>query len=356
MGVLRLLTWRLIHAKPVGVLYCSRFLPTLARRASKGGKGFLRLRFGLVWTVTLSPVGVFVAVAGLLALLPAAGAFAADPVPLHAEKETSNAYMRLTRDERKSPLALETAIVRFTPRDGSDSPTVDLIGAVHIAEKGYYEQLNREFAGYDAVLYELVAPEEAKVPDPNASPTRHPIALLQTGMKDLLDLQYQLQGIDYTRKNMVHADMSPSQFADSMQERGDSLVASMLRMAGYSLARQNPAGQGAADQQLLLALFDKNRSVALKRAFAEQVEQSEGAVAALDGPKGSTLVTERNKVALEVLRKELAAGKKRLAIFYGAAHMRDFQKRLQDDFALSPRETRWLVAWKLAAEPKDQRP
>ena len=52
----------------------------------------------------------------------------------------------------------------------------------------------------------------------------------------------------------------------------------------------------------------------------------------MEGPKGSTLISGRNKVALDVLRKEIAAGKKKIAIFYGAGHMPDFQKRLRDDF------------------------
>ena len=56
------------------------------------------------------------------------------------------------------------------------------------------------------------------MPRPGDSGSNHPISLLQNGMKDLLELEFQLKGIDYTRKNMVHADMSPDQFAESMQQ------------------------------------------------------------------------------------------------------------------------------------------
>jgi hypothetical protein len=85
----------------------------------------------------------------------------------------------------------------------------------------------------------------------------------------------------------------------------------------------------------------------LKRILAEQFESSEGSFAALEGPKGSTLIAGRNKVALEVLRKEIAAGKKKIAIFYGAAHMPDFEAKLRDEFDMSPVSTRWLAAWNL---------
>ena len=50
----------------------------------------------------------------------------------------------------------------------------------------------------------------------------------------------------------------------------------------------------------------------MKRLMAEQFENMEGAMEALDGPHGSTLVTERNKVAKKKdqrLQKALAASK-----------------------------------------------
>jgi len=264
----------------------------------------------------------------------------------------SGQFVRLTRDKDKSPLAMETAIVRFAPRDGGKGPTVDLVAAVHIAEKSYYEQLNREFANYDAVLYELVAPEKATVPKQGEPSSGNPLSLLQNGMKDVLELEYQLKGIDYSRKNLVHADMSPERFAQSMQQRGESLTTMCLRMMGYAMAKQGQAGGGGDGGQLLMALFDKNRPLALKRVMAEQFENSEGSIAALEGPQGSTIISERNKVALEVLRKEIAAGKRKIAIFYGAAHMPNFQKRLHDDFGLDPVGARWLVAWNLKSDAK----
>ena len=112
---------------------------------------------------------------------------------------------------------------------------------------------------------------------------------------------------------------------------------------------QNPAGSG--DMRLLFALFDKNRALAMKRVMAEQFEELEGSLSAINGPEGSTLITERNKVALDVLRKEIAAGKQKLAIFYGAGHMSDFEQRLRDDFGLTRVSARWFVAWNLKAEP-----
>jgi len=282
----------------------------------------------------------------LLTLGAAAVAQQLAPRPERVDKEKQGEFLRVVRDQEKTPVALETAIVRCAPVDpGAKGPTVDLVAAVHVAQRSYYQQLNREFAGYDVVLYELVAPEGNRIP--RAGGTRsNPLSLLQNAVKNLLELEFQLNEIDYSRKNMVHADMSPDEFAKSMRDRGESVFAMFLRMMGYAMARQQGAGK-PTDSQLLLALLDKNRALVLKRLMAEEFEDLEGSLMAIDGPQGSTLVGERNKVALKVLREQLAAGKRKIAIFYGAAHMTDFQRRLREEFHLAPLSTRWLVAWKM---------
>ncbi len=121
----------------------------------------------------------------------------------------------------------------------------------------------------------------------------------------------------------------------------------IVRMLGYSMTRSSESTSGASSAQLLLALLDKNRTLALRRIVAEEFEDSEGSFAALDGRAGSTLISGRNQVALKVLRKEIAVGKTKIAIFYGAAHMANFQTRLHADFGLVPVSIRWLVAWNL---------
>ncbi len=273
------------------------------------------------------------------------------------EKAQEGRFLRLVRDDDGSPLSLEAAVVHYVPADRDrKSPTVDLISAVHVAEKSYYDQLNRLFAEYDAVLYELVAPEGTRIPKGEYEPGGNPVSLMQGGMTALLELEFQLRGIDYTRENLVHADMSPEQFAESMRQRGESMFQVFFRMLGYAMARQADDPAGTGDFRLLMALFDKNRALAVKRILAEQFEDLEGSLNAIEGPDGSTLISERNKIALGVLRKETRAGKRKLAIFYGAGHMSDFEERLRDDFGLVPAGTRWLVAWDLKPPPPVEPP
>jgi hypothetical protein len=50
---------------------------------------------------------------------------------------------------------------------------------------------------------------------------------------------------------------------------------------------------------------------------------------------------------MKVFQKELAKGKKKIAIFYGAGHMPDFEKRLRLDFGMEKKSVQWLEAWDL---------
>jgi hypothetical protein len=96
-----------------------------------------------------------------------------------------------------------------------------------------------------------------------------------------------------------------------------------------------------------MALFDKTRAIQMKRFMADQMSSMDSVMLALEGPKGSTLITERNKAALKVLADEIKGGKKKLAIFYGAGHLSDMEKRLIADFGLKRADENWLEAWNL---------
>lgn len=266
-------------------------------------------------------------------------------------------FLRIRRDEKNQPVALETAIVRYVPRDCTQtSPTVDLVAAVHIAERSYYRQLNRQFQQYEVVLYELVAPEGTRIPKGGARPSGHPVSLAQRALSEVLQLTHQLEEIDYTPQHFVHADMSPEQLSKAMKARGETIWKMMLRAMGYSLAKQAGTEGPPPEVELLLALFDKNRAVALKRAMAREFEDMEGMTQAMEGPEGSSLIAGRNQAALAVLRDQLAKGKKKVAIFYGAAHMPDMEKRLKEEFGLVPIQVRWLVAWDLQGPSTAEKP
>ena len=260
-------------------------------------------------------------------------------------------WVRLELDEAGKPRCMQTAIVRYCSKTDPDV-AVDLVGAVHVGDKAYYNDLNERFEGYDVVLYELVAPDGTVVEPGRGTSNRHPLGALQNSMKEMLQLEHQLEQIDYTKPNFVHADMSPDAFFKSMKNRDESFAKMYFRMIGTSLAyqgRMSSKGE-SADVDILRALLSDDRPRQLKIALAKQLADMESLLSAFGGEEGSTLITERNKKALEVLKQQLGAGKKKVGIFYGAGHLNDMHERLQNDFKLHPAEVTWLPAWKLTAD------
>jgi hypothetical protein len=267
-------------------------------------------------------------------------------------------FLRVARDNDDRPASLDTAIVSYaeTPaaarRAGRREPIeVDLVGAVHIGSRAYYETLNRCFTDYDTVLYELVAPPNARVPKRGHKPSGM-IGSAQQGLTQLLGLEFQLDRIDYAADNFVHADLSPEEFSAAMAKRGESWWTMFSRLMREGMARAE-AGEGATSEVGIGDMFSllfgsgSQRQLKLRRLMAEQFSDMEVLTAAFGGEEGSTLITDRNTAALSVLRRRIAKGDRRIAIFYGAGHMDDFDRRLQGDFGLQPRDTAWVEAWDL---------
>jgi hypothetical protein len=273
------------------------------------------------------------------------------PAKAAVKKDQGPLYVRIHKNDQGEPQGLQTPVIRFVPTAAEKGNLyVDLIGAVHVGEKSYYEELNKRFADYEVVLYELVAPPGKRPPKggDQGVPT-HPIAGLQVGMKSMLELEHQLEHVDYTRENFVHADMSPTEFEKSMKDRGESFTQMFLRAMGQGLAKQ-PNKEGGGDIDLLFALFAKDRARKLKLAMAEQLLDLDGQMALFEGDEGSTIITQRNRKAFEVLRKEIDAGRKKIGVFYGAGHFPDMEQRLKDEFQLRREKEEWLTAWNLAAK------
>ena len=276
-------------------------------------------------------------------------------------------YMRLRRGDDQTPLAVETAVTRFEKVvEGQPTLQVDLVSVIHIGEKSYYESLNELFKKYDAVLYELVAPEGTRPPPLSSGQSRpvsaHPVSAMQRTMQSMLGLEFQLEQVDYAVDNFIHADMTPDEMSKSMTDRQESWMGMILRSMGQSMAQQgiqqvnekkgDKKGQAAPNNgQILFAFFAKDRALRLRRIAAQQFDNMDAQMAAMQGPNGSTLITERNKKALQVLDREIKNGKKQIAIFYGAGHMVDMAERLEKEHGFKRQSDQWLTAWSLEAKP-----
>lgn len=313
-------------------------------------------RFTRVVTTALLAAGQVIWLAGGFPSFPVSPVRAEESRALTDEADDELSFLRITRDDAGEPRSLDTAVVRYgSDTDATDGLEVDLVAAVHIGSEQYYATLNRLFRDYDVVLYELVAPENNRVPRAGARPSGA-IGSAQQGLTSALGLAFQLQAIDYSRANFVHADLSPQQFEEAMAKRGESwwtMFGRLMREGMAQARRKQAAGDTSGEVglgELFGLLFSSDRELQLRRIMAEQFTDMEVLTAAFGGESGSTIITDRNAAAIDVMRQQVAKGQERIAIFYGAAHMADFDQRLRNDFDLEPLETTWVEAWDLRSE------
>lgn len=270
----------------------------------------------------------------------------ATEAPVVSPAEEAVTGMRLFK-KPESGSELQTAELLY--KRESDGVKVTLYGAVHVADEIYYKRLNNAFRAHQALLFELVADERSASAAQAAGRSRGGGGLggAYQWVSDNLGLQYQLEGIDYSAPNFVHADLSPEGLAQAMAERGESVLTyAMKAMQGGMKAEQSGKGPNQADQVILLLgmLSGKPDGERMKHIFAKQLAASDETLAAIEGEKGSALIAARNEAALKVMEAQVAGGKRNLGIFYGAGHFPDFHKQMQaKGFKLS--KTTWRAAW-----------
>jgi hypothetical protein len=269
------------------------------------------------------------------------------------QKYEPTKFVQIKRDQNGKPLFMQTAIARYVPEKaakGQEGLVVDLVSVVHIADRKYFDKLNTRFEDYDAVLFELVMPKGAKVPKGGPKGGGNPLSMLQDMMTLVLQVDLQTRCIDYTCTNFVHADMSPEELAASIQKKGDNSLSLILSIAADLIREQNKM-QGKAvkpgmDFDPLSLLTDPQGPAKLKIMMAEQLEQMADGTG-LGKTLNQLLIDERNAACMKVYQQQVAAGKKKIAIFYGAAHMPDFERRLIEEFGMKRQNLVWYDAWDL---------
>lgn len=277
--------------------------------------------------------------------------------PLNDEPDLGpRQYLRVTRDTRREPLALESSVVMFRPQSGSrwDSilgkgGSVSLIGAIHIGEPTYYRQINDELARYDRVLYEMVGPRGVR---PHPKRTHSKLDILsgfQYFLTDYFGMIHQVDGVDYSPHHFVHADLSMEDLVAEGKRRGESVVSIAVGILSDMVRTYNQLSrdQNRASSSRQQAITADSSPPAMLRQFAEVMVSTGGQ--GIGETLEPYLIDVRNAEALRVLQRELRAGARNVAIFYGAAHLPKMEEELRRKFGLIPVAERWVRAWDLQA-------
>ncbi|CAM6026508.1 unnamed protein product [Sphagnum balticum] len=305
------------------------------------------------------------------------------------------------RDKGAQGAELQTAIISYRkplPWSLFQPQQVDLVAAVHIADRVYFSSLQKELSTYDRVLYEMVADKnkmqtnrlgKMRWKPPRRVPGRHGgqgfsiIGTIQRLMAQLLTLEFQLECMDYRQENWYHADLDFDTFQVLQRERGETFFSFAKDLTAISskaitraalapgshldpwrakllwVSRMVPmpllglfviegvcAPSDAPLKQVpeMKALLELNPAAAFKVFLAKQIttDLTDGASALVEN---SVIIGERNRVAMDELQEALRDGCKKVAIFYGSGHLPDMDSRLREQFGLEPIGINWRTAW-----------
>ncbi|MCW1886595.1 hypothetical protein OKA04_17790 [Luteolibacter flavescens] len=230
---------------------------------------------------------------------------------------------------------IQTASDTFEMQTGSrvfqraGSPDIDLVGVVHVAEKDYYRRIQERLGRADLVLYEGITDKDGGAPEMAVEKTAY------GRLASSLGLVVQKPGIDYSPKSFRRCDLTIGEMKallDRDVARGGS-DATAARKAHKELANVGTALRGRswtlnaalgivrlsptlqAHMRLMLAGVGSgaNEGKGMSKRFQRLIQED----------RNQHVIAELQKV----IRKE--PGHRRVAVFYGAAHMPDFERRLR---------------------------
>jgi hypothetical protein len=251
-------------------------------------------------------------------------------------------FMRFVEHGRKGA-TLETLDATYL--DLEAGVKVTLVSAIHIADRAFFEKQQAVLESHDRILYEGVGRGGT---GSAADSDLEFVNALQREMNDLLGLTFQHDGIRYGGPKWRNADLSWDEIKKDLEEKHLELIPNFalaktlaplaMKLIGFEKSLIEKSGEPDAF---------RNR---LKRMVGGLLARSDELLRLLSANKekwrDDVLVGSRNAAAIAILKDELEKKTGRsFAIFYGAAHMKDMERRLVEDLHLVKVAESWVVAW-----------
>jgi hypothetical protein len=281
-----------------------------------------------------------------LRVLPVLALFAAgSAATTWADDAVETKFTRFVEsDDEQVGSHLDTGYATYTHKD-TDAKVI-LYGAVHIADKAYFKKVDEDLKGYDVVLYEGVTPSKDAKPDEDMAS----IGDIQSILGKALGLSFQKDGIDYKggiQRNFVHADMTQDQLLEATGGDLSKALPGAGMLNGDMMKQLKPMMGMLKDIKLPASMRNGLKLQMAKQLSNVDMENMPGAE-----QMQKIIIVERNKVCMKVLDEQLEKRKSgTLAIFYGAAHMKDFHERLVKN-GWKHGKVEWNVAWQIGGKRK----
>tara|TARA_Y100001934_G_scaffold250123_2_gene312162 strand:- start:2931 stop:4001 length:1071 start_codon:yes stop_codon:yes gene_type:complete len=309
----------------------------------------------------------------LFALSPARTFAEEIPAKPAATNLTVAPYLRIT-DSTNGTIELQVAIRRLAPKE--DKGTELLLAAVtHIGETNYFTNLQKQMARYELVLFEGIMPakrskgawtgKEFETIRSMSAQEDAEAGNLQVELARALKLAFQLSAISYDKPNYRNSDLSveamqrilmgppskgPAKPAPEGQERGDESLTKLMQLM---------QGEGFLGKLVIMGVqiiaSNPHLQAVTKLTFVETLGRVRGDLAKAHAmpPELARLfeviIHSRNQKVVDDVIDELRkkSPPKSIAVFYGAGHMDDLERRLREELNYKPKGDTWLPALKV---------
>ncbi|GAB2217962.1 hypothetical protein Droror1_Dr00001177 [Drosera rotundifolia] len=320
------------------------------------------------------------------------------------ESKSANDYLRFRGGESgEGEGELQTAVVGFRKRFPwsilRPFLKVDLVSTIHIADKEYFDTLQKQLESYHCVLFEMVISKDGLENDKGFAGARRLaseedtlgysiLGFVQKQMARLMSLEFQLDSLNFEAGNFYHADLDFETFQAQQLKRGESIMTLAIdttlqleeeilqpasipenlgpwrsKLLWASRVLPMPlvwlvlikgvcadAGDRITDYPEFKALSRLDLAAALKIFLAKRLIASD---VTLEDEAKTVIIGERNKAATDALRSAIDAGNNKIAILYGGGHMPDMGRRLREEFDLVPSSVQWIPAWSITKRDLD---
>jgi len=264
-----------------------------------------------------------------------------------------NAYIRIKRSRLGSD-CLQVAVRQFTVGD-QEKRNILLVGVSHVGSQSYYEALQEILNAADVVLFEGVDGNrpEFRAATVEQSPER---SSLQANMARALGLVFQLHHIDYSREHFLNSDLTGEQLFALFEGRDmpESAPAAKAQMEELIKGMEQTSITGQVAAPVLEFLEGRpGWSKGMRWGMVKILGSVTGNISEYPGLPDhlktlmSVLIEKRNEKVMTDIEKQLQLIKpgQTLAVFYGAAHMHDFEVRIKKELGGNFVKTDWYTSF-----------
>ncbi len=276
------------------------------------------------------------------------------PSLARADRAPETVFLRSSETEEKLS-AIQTSSVEYRPAAGK-GPSVWLISVAHLGTPEYYAAIQKRLDAKTVVLFEGVGLEDQMRAGPGSATHE---AGIQKQLSNALGLVFQLDAIDYRRKNFINSDLPVAGVEKEVRDRTETVEAPNETYKMLMGAIQgSPETMDMLKPMMAFLTASPEMRETTRLLLIEVLSRAEEMVgfAKSISPEMKdlfdVLLTERNAVVIRDLRAQIAKGKagETVAVFYGAAHMAELAKRLREELHYTLATQQWDTAF--TADPK----